>query len=62
MSLASIREQNKRTNSFISSKVENVEMAPEDVAKIKNEIFYKMVKPVNYKTFDKFINNTEYNN
>ena len=53
MSLGSIRDKNKNTNSFIYSKIDTDTLSIEDVREIKEDVFYKFVKPINYKTFKK---------
>lgn len=61
MSLADIRNKNKRQDSFAYSKIEPGNLSPEDVKEIKDEVFYKMVKPVNYSTFNKLAKGLKYN-
>ena len=53
MSLGRIRDKNKNTESFAYSKIDPGTLSPEDVREIKEDVFYKLVKPVNYKTFNK---------
>ena len=54
MSLGSIRDKNKNTNSFIYSKIDTDTLTIEDAREIKEDVFYKFVKPINYKTFKRF--------
>ena len=53
MSLSNLRKKNKRTNSFITSKIEEVILSPDEVKEIKDEIFYNFVKPVGYSMLNK---------
>ena len=61
MSLADIRNKNKRQDSFAYSKIDPGNLSPEDVKEIKEEVFYKVVKPVNYDTFYKLSKGIKYN-
>ena len=53
MSLSSIRNRNKKTDSFAYDEINYNTLAPEDVKVIRDEVFCKLVKPVNYKTLNK---------
>lgn len=61
MSLADIRNKNKRQDSFAYSKIDPGNLSPEDVKEIKEEVFYKIVKPVNYNTFNELAKGIKYN-
>ena len=52
MSLADIRNENKRQDSFAHSKIDTGDLSTEEVKEIKEEVFYKIVKPVNCNTFN----------
>lgn len=61
MSLGSIRDKNKNknTDSFAYSKIDHGTLSPEDVREIKEDVFYKFVKPINYKTFKRLQEHSE---
>lgn len=53
MSLSSIRKNNKNTDSFAYSKIDPGTLSPDEVKEIKETVFYKLVKPVNYEKFSR---------
>lgn len=61
MSLADIRNKNKRQDSFSYSKIDPGNLSPEDVREIREEVFCKIVKPVNYNTFNRLAKGIKYN-
>jgi len=61
MSLADIRNKNKRKDSFAYSKIDPGNLSPEDVKEIKEEVFNKIIKPINYNTFSKLVKEIKYN-
>ena len=50
MSLANIRAKNKNQNSFVNTKIEDVKMSFQESESIKNEVFRKVVRPMNYRS------------
>jgi len=50
MSLANIRTKNKNQNSFVNTKIEDVKMSFQESESIKNEVFRKVVRPMNYRS------------
>lgn len=55
MSLINIRNKNKRQNSFVYSKIDPGNLSINDVKKIKDEVFYKIVNPTSCNMLTKFI-------
>ena len=53
--LALIREKNRKKQSFSNTEIDYSGMAKEDVEYIRNEIFNKIVKPLNYKALLRYI-------
>lgn len=58
MSLARIREKNKKKNknSFINSRIEYDELSPEYVEYVKEKIFKEIVEPNNERMLEKLYN------
>ncbi|WP_346938162.1 spermidine acetyltransferase [uncultured Clostridium sp.] len=57
MSLNNIRAKNKNQNSFINTKIEDVKMSFQESELIKNKVFRKVIRPINYRSLEQ-LNNT----